>query len=108
MNKIAEIILTDGEVICASEFDTVNEFQFKVLNSLDFKIIKSFFIKKTIIEAVKAKHNLTDGSNGVSTVEILNIFKWKDIESYISELENKNVIKKRQGVNLEMYFLNKK
>ena len=58
MNNIAEIILTDGEVIRASNLGSQKEFEFKVLNSLDFENIKTFFIKKSIIEAIKQKHNL--------------------------------------------------
>jgi len=108
MNNIAEIISIDGEVVSASDFGSEKEFQFKILNSLDFECIKSFFIKKTIIESVKAKHKLSNGSNGLSTIELLNLFKGKEIEPYVAELEEKKVIKKRQGVNLEMYFLNKK
>jgi len=108
MNKIAEIIFNDGEVLSSSEFGSDLEFQFKILNSLDFESIRSFFIKKTIIDAVKEKHKASNGSNGVTTVELLNIFKWKDIEVYIQELVNKNIIEKKQGINLEMYFICKK
>jgi hypothetical protein len=108
MNKIAEIIFNDGEVLSSSEFGSDLEFQFKILNSLDFETIRSFFIKKIIIDAVKDKHKASNGSNGVTTVELLNIFKWKDIEVYIQELVNKKIIEKKQGVNLEMYFICKK
>ena len=108
MNNISEIISIDGEVITASDFGSQKEFEFKILNSLEFETIKTFFIKKTIIEAVKQKHNLSNGSNGITTVQLLNLFRWDDIELYIKELEEKNVISKKQGVNLEMYFINKK
>jgi hypothetical protein len=108
MNNIAEIISTDGEVIPASDFGSEKEFHFKILNSLDFESVRTFFIKKTIIEAVKEKQKLSNGSNGVTTVELLNLFKWKDIELYIKELEEKKVITKKQGISLEMYFIYKK
>ena len=108
MNNIAEIILTDGEVIPASNLGSQKEFEFKVLNSLDFENIKTFFIKKSIIEAIKQKHNLTNGSNGATTIELLNLFKWDDIELYIKELEEKNIILKKKGENLEIYLINKK
>jgi hypothetical protein len=108
MNNISEIISTDGEVISKTNFNSQKEFEFKILNSLDFENIKTFFIKKSIIEAVKQKHNISNGSNGITTVELLNLFRWDDIELYIKELEEKNVIFKKQGVNLEMYFINKK
>jgi len=108
MNNIAEIILADGEVISISDCASENEFQIKVLNSLDFESIRSFFIKKTIVDTVKEKHKLSNASNGVSTIELLNLFKWNDLETYLSELEEKKIIQKRQGVNLEMYFIYKK
>ena len=108
MNKIAEIISIDGEVIPASDFGSEKEFEFKILNSLDFESIRDFFIKKTIIQAVKDKHNSSNGSNGVTNVDLLNLFKWKDIEMYIDELEKKKMIKKRQGISLDMYFVYKK
>ncbi len=47
------------------------------------KLFTTFFIKKTIIEEVKEKHKLTNGNNGVTTVDLINIFKWNDIEIYI-------------------------
>jgi hypothetical protein len=108
MNKIAEVILNDGEVLSRSELNSDLEFQFKILNSLDFEILKSFFIKKTIIQAVKEKQKKSNGSNGITTIELLNIFKWSDIDAYIDELEQKNIIKKKDGINLEMYFMCKK
>jgi hypothetical protein len=108
MNNLTAIVSLDGEVIPASDFGSDKEFQFKVLNSLDFESIRDFFIKKTIIQAVKDKHNSSNGSNGVTTVDLQNLFKWKDIEIYIDELEKKKMIKKRQGVSLEMYFIYKK
>jgi hypothetical protein len=108
MSKIAEIISVDGEVFSKSDFGSEKEFQFKVLNSLDFESIRDFFIKKTIIQAIKEKHNSSNGSNGVTTIELLNLFKWKDIEVYINELEQKKAIQKKQGVNLDMYYIFRK
>jgi hypothetical protein len=108
MNNVTAIVSLDGEVIPASDFGSEKEFQFKVLNSLDFESVKDFFIKKTIIQAIKDKHNSSNGNNGVTTLELLNLFKWKDLEIYINELEQKKMIKKKQGINLEMYFIYKK
>lgn len=108
MNKIAEVVLNDGEVLSTSETNSVKEFEFKILNNLDFENVKSFFIKKTIIDIVKEKQKASDGNNGVTSVELLNIFKWEDLKTYIKELEEKKVIYKKQGVNLEMYFSYKK
>ena len=108
MNKIAEIISTDGEVHALSDFNSEKEFEYKILNSLEFETIRDFFIKKTIIDAVREKHNSSNGSNGVTTVDLLNIFKWKDIETYINELSEKKIIQKKQGISLEMYFIYKK
>jgi hypothetical protein len=108
MNKIAEIISIDGEVHALSDFNSEKEFEYKILNSLEFETIRDFFIKKTIIDAVREKHNSSNGSNGVTTVDLLNLFKWKDIETYINELAEKKIIQKKQGVSLEMYFIYKK
>lgn len=108
MNSLSAIVSLDGEVISASNFGSEKEFQFKVLNSLDFESIREFFIKKTIIQAVKDKHKSSNGSNGATTFDLLNLFKWKDIEMYIDELEKKKMIKKRQGISLDMYFVYKK
>ena len=95
-------------IFSKSDFGSEKEFQFKVLNSLDFESIRDFFIKKTIIQAIKEKHNSSNGSNGVTTIELLNLFKWKDIEVYINELEQKKAIQKKQGVNLDMYYIFRK
>lgn len=108
MNKVAEIILTDGEVLASGDFNSEKEFEFKVLNSLDFESVKDFFIKKSIITTVKNKHNSSNGSNGVTSVELLNLFKWNDLQSYIDELVDKKIIQKKQGVSLDMYFIYKK
>ena len=108
MSKIAEIITTDGEVHNLSDFNFEKEFEYKIMNSLEFETIRDFFIKKTIIDAVREKHNSSNGSNGVTTVDLLNLFKWKDIETYINELVEKKIIQKKQGVSLEMYFIYKK
>lgn len=108
MSKIAEIVLADGEVISSSESNSQKEFDYKALNVLDFENIKSFFIKKTIIQAVREKHNLTNGSNGLTDIELLNIFKFKDFELYLQELESKKIIKMRKGINSNMYFVFKK
>ena len=45
MNKIAEIITTDGEVHALSDFNSEKEFEYKILNSLEFETIRDFFIK---------------------------------------------------------------
>ena len=108
MSKIAEIITSDGEVHNLCDFNSEKEFEYKILNSLEFETIRDFFIKKTIIDAVREKHNSSNGSNGVTTVDLLNIFKWKDIETYINELAEKKIIQKKQGISLEMYFIYKK
>lgn len=108
MSKIAEMILNDGEVLSYSNYNSDKQFEFKILNSLDFETIKDFFIKKSIIDFVKQKHKLSDGNNGATKIELLNFFKWSDIDSYIEELEQKNIIKKKDGINLEMYFMCKK
>ncbi len=108
MSNIAEIISNEGVVNTISDFKSQKEFEYKILNSLEFETIKDFFIKKSIIDAVKQKDTLTNGSNGVTTIELLNLFKWNDIVNYLDELEQKKIIQKKQGISLEMYFIYKK
>ena len=108
MNKIAEIISVDGEVVSLSDFTSEKEFDFKILNSLDFQTIREFFIKKNILDAVREKHKLSNGSNGVSIVELMNLFKLNEIEIYVNELEQKKIIQKKKGISLDLYFIFKK
>lgn len=108
MSNITAIISLDGEIVSVTDFDSEKEFQFKVLNSLNPENIKDFFIKKTILDAVREAHKKSNGSNGMNTVQLLNLFKWSDLELYIKELEEKKLITKKQGVNLEMYMVYKK
>jgi hypothetical protein len=108
MNNITAIVSSDGEIVPNSDFGSEKEFQFKILNSLDFENIKDFFIKKTIFQAVKEKEKLSNGSNGVTTVELNNLFKWTDIAIYVDELESKKIIKMQKGINSDMYFIYKK
>lgn len=108
MIKIAEVISEDGEVLSCAECNSENEFEFKILNSLNFENIESFFKKKTIITAIKKKHTESNGHNGVTQIELTNLFKWKDIDVCVAELEQKKIIKKKEGISLEMYFMNKK
>jgi hypothetical protein len=51
---------------------------------------------------------LTNGSNGVTEIELKNLLNWKDIEKYLNELESKNIIMMRKGINSNMYFPFKK
>lgn len=108
MSNITAIVSPDGEIIPASDFGSEKEFQFKILNSLDFENIRDFFIKKTIFQAVKEKQKLTNGSNGVTAIELNNLFKWSDIAIYLDELESKKIIKMQKGINSDMYFIYKK
>lgn len=108
MSKIAEIISVDGEVVALSNFTSEKEFDFKILNSLDFQTIREFFIKKSILDAVREKDKLSNGSNGVSIVELMNLFKLNEIEIYVNELEQKKIIQKKKGISLDLYFIFKK
>lgn len=108
MSNVAEIISADGEVISINDFSSQEELDFKLLKMIDFEIIKSFFIKKTLVDLVRAKHNLTHGHNGLTAVEASRLVKWEDVQTYLNELEQKKVVKKKKGVNLDMYFLIKK
>ena len=108
MSNIIEFINSDAEVFSSKDFKSEKEFEFKLLNSLSFETITDFYIKKTIIEAVREKSKLTNGSNGVTDIELINLLKWKDIEKYLNDLESKNIIKMQKGINSNMYFLAKK
>jgi hypothetical protein len=107
MSNITAIVSEDGEVISMSDFGSEKEFVFKVLNGLEFETVKDFFIKKTIIDAVRDRHKTSNGSNGVPVVELLNLFKWQDLEPYILELEQKRFIKRQQGINSILFFIPK-
>ena len=79
MSKIAEVISTDGEVQALSDFNSEKEFEYKILNSLGFENIRDFFIKKTIIDAVKEKHKeIVQEANFL--YETLTKWGWMDIE----------------------------
>lgn len=108
MSKTVEFISEEGEVFAINNFNSEKEFEFKLLNSLDFQTIKTFFIKKTIIELVKEKSKLSNSSNGVTVIELLNFFKFNEINQYLEELELKKIIQKKKGINSEMYFMYKK
>ena len=108
MGKIVEAIISDGEVIPLSDFNSEQEFEYKLLNSLDFETVKSFFIKKIILDTVKERDFISNGSNGVSEVEMMNLLKREDVEVLIKELEEKRLIRLRKGINHKMYFVYKR
>lgn len=107
MSKITAIVSEDAELISASDFSSEKEFTYKILNGLDFDALKDFFIKKTIIDKVRERHKTSNGSNGVSVVELINLFKWQDIEPYVLELEQKKFIKRQKGINSILFFIPK-
>jgi hypothetical protein len=104
MAKLAEIILDDGEVLSPDNFNSQKEFEYKILNNIEFDTLQEFFIKKTLIKGIKNKTDISANNNGLSRIEALNLFKFQEINNYLDELELKKIIKKKQGVNLEMFF----
>lgn len=108
MSKLAEAVSIDGEVISLSESNSPEEFEYKILNSLDPETVKSFFIKKLILDAVRKRHKMSNGDNGVTAVEMMNLLSKEEVQPFIKELQEKKVIRMKKGINNDMYFLFKK
>jgi hypothetical protein len=105
--KIAEIITTDGEVITEENLKE-KKVLFELLSQVDFNSLREFFIKKTIILLTKDKEKKSGGTNGLTPIEVMEEFKWKDIEVYLEELVQKGSLVKRQSINTEVYFTKQK
>ena len=105
--KIAEIITTDGEVI-TSENLKEKKVLFELMAQLDYNVVREFFIKKTIILLTKEKEKNSGGSNGLTPVNVIEEFKFRDIEVYLEELVQKGSLVKRQSINTEVYFTKQK
>jgi hypothetical protein len=101
---IAEIITTDGEVIASTEQD----FYIKLLNNVPEEDLSNYFLKRKLLSKVKLNHKQTNGSNGLSVIQLRNLFSFEEIEKALQELQEKNQITKREGINQELYFLNTK
>ena len=81
MSNIAEIISNEGVVNTMSDFKSQKEFEYKILNSLEFETIKEFFIKKSIIDAVKQNYAHTSRNIDRTSFDdksLLQYFKTKD------------------------------
>jgi hypothetical protein len=101
---IAEIITTDGEVIDSTEQD----FYFKLLNNVPEEDLSDYFLKRKLLSKVKLNHKQTNGSNGLSVIQLRSLFSFEEIEKALQQLQEKKQITKREGINHELYFLNKK
>lgn len=101
---IAEIITTDGELIASTEQD----FYIKLLNNVPEEDLSNYFLKRKLLSKVKLNHKETNGSNGLSVIQLRNLFSFEEIEKALQELQEKNQITKREGINQELYFLNTK
>jgi hypothetical protein len=101
---IAEIITTDGEVIASTEQD----FYIKLLNNVPEEDLSNYFLKRKLLSKVKLNNKETNGSNGLSVIQLRNLFSFEEIEKALQELQEKNQIIKREGINQELYFLNTK
>jgi hypothetical protein len=101
---IAEIINTDGEVIASTEQD----FYIKLLNNVPEEDLSNYFLKRKLLSKVKLNNKETNGSNGLSVIQLRNLFSFEEIEKALQELQEKNQIIKREGINQELYFLNTK
>ena len=105
--KIAELITIDGEVITAEDLKE-KKLQFELLTQLDFDAIREYFIKKTIILLAKQKETKSGGANGITPIDILEDFKWKDLQVYLDDLVKKGSLVKKQSINTEVYFTKQK
>ena len=101
---IAEIITTDGEVIAPTEQD----FYIKLLNNVPEEYLSDYFLKRKLLSKVKLNHKQTNGSNGLSVIQLRSLFSFEEIEKAIEQLQEKKQITKIEGINHELYFLNTK
>lgn len=101
---IAEIITTDGEVIASTEQD----FYIKLLNNVPEEDLSDYFLKIKLLSKVKLNHKQTNGSNGLSVIQLRSLFSFEEIEKALQQLQEKKQITKREGINHELYFLNTK
>ncbi len=101
---IAEIINTDGEVISSTEQD----FYIKLLDNVPEEDLNDYFLKRKILNKVRLNHKQTNGSNGLSIIQLRSLFSLEEIEKALQQLQEKKQITKREGINQELYFLNKK
>jgi hypothetical protein len=101
---IAEIITTDGEVIDSTEQD----FYIKLLNNVPDEDLSDYFLKRKLLSKVKLNHKQTNGSNGLSVIQLRSLFSFEEIEKALQQLQEKKQITKREGINHELYFLNTK
>ncbi len=101
---IAEIITTDGEVIASTEQD----FYIKLLNNVPDEDLSNYFLKRKLLSKVKLNHKETNGSNGLSVIQLRNLFSFEEIEKSLQELQEKKQIIKKEGINHELYFLKTK
>jgi hypothetical protein len=101
---IAEIITTDGEVILSTEQD----FYIMLLDSVPDKDLNDYFLKRKLLSKVILNHKQTNGSNGLSVIQLRSLFSFEEIEKAIEQLQEKKQITKIEGINHELYFFNTK
>jgi hypothetical protein len=101
---IAEIITTDGEVIPSTKQD----FYIMLLDSVPDKDLNDYFLKRKLLSKVILNHKQTNGSNGLSVIQLRSLFSFEEIEKALQQLQEKKQITKREGINHEIYFLNTK
>lgn len=98
---ILEFVTEDGEVISKDE----NNFYHKLFNNLPFEEITSYFIQKSLFLKIQARQKETNGKCGSSVIELSNIIKLEQIQLSLTQLEEKNKIIQRMGINNKLYFL---
>lgn len=98
---ILEFVTEDGEVVSKDE----NNFYHKLFNNLPFEEITSYFIQKSLFLKIQARQKETNGKCGSSVIELSNIIKLEQIQLSLTQLEEKNKIIQRMGINNKLYFL---
>lgn len=101
---IAEIITTDGEVIPSTHED----FYIMLLDNVPDQDLTDYFLARKILTRLRLNHKQTNGSNGLSIIQLRSFFYLEEIEKAIQRLQEKKLITKRDGINQELYFLKTK
>ena len=101
---IAEVVTTDGEVIASTEKD----FYIMLLDNVPEEDLTDYFLARKLLSKLKLNHKQTNGSNGLSIIQMRSLFYFEEIEKAIQRLKEKKLIIQREGINHELYFLNTK
>lgn len=102
--QIAEVALNDGEVISLND----KGFYTKLLNRVPKEELHKYFLNKHLYDKIKQKHKESNGLIGLNIIQLKNVFSFDEIEVALQHLKEIKAIEIRDGINNEMYFINKK